>query len=248
MTERTFIDGTKRIVKEFGQAVFDDYEPNTGVSAARNHGIRRAKGKFISFLDADDIWFPDKLRKQIAAIKDNPSIKAISCGYAIMDETVSPRLLPLLPSFGKTRFRRPRTGTRAGGPGAPRLSRPRPPHQRSVPRFRRPLVERRARHRPLPPRRLSCPRRDARVRRGARPGRRARRGRDPHPDSRHASRPSPLGVGREDGVGERNSPRERSCRTSRFATSRAFSILEPSRKERPRSSTRGSATAGARSS
>ena len=80
-------DGTKRIVKEFGQAVFYHYQPNTGVSAARNHGIRCAKGKFISFLDADDIWLPDKLKKQIAAIKDNPSIKAISCGYAIMDET-----------------------------------------------------------------------------------------------------------------------------------------------------------------
>ena len=81
------IDGTKSVVGEFGKSVSYYYQNNTGVSAARNHGIRKAKGSYVSFLDADDIWLPAKLEKQISAIKINPSIKAMSCGYAIMDET-----------------------------------------------------------------------------------------------------------------------------------------------------------------
>jgi glycosyltransferase involved in cell wall biosynthesis len=79
-------DDTKHIVSEFGKPVYYYYKKNAGVSAARNFGINQAKGQYISFLDADDIWFPSKLEKQIEAIKSNNSIKAISCGYSIMDD------------------------------------------------------------------------------------------------------------------------------------------------------------------
>ncbi|AFY58142.1 glycosyl transferase [Rivularia sp. PCC 7116] len=47
--------------------------PNGGLPAARNRGIARASGEFISFIDADDLWTPDKLELQIQALQKNPS-------------------------------------------------------------------------------------------------------------------------------------------------------------------------------
>lgn len=45
---------------------------NAGVSSSRNRGIDQAQGEFISFLDADDLWTPDKLKEQLKALQENP--------------------------------------------------------------------------------------------------------------------------------------------------------------------------------
>jgi GT2 family glycosyltransferase/peptidoglycan/xylan/chitin deacetylase (PgdA/CDA1 family) len=50
-------------------------QPNRGVAAARNHGIRLAKGSWIAFIDADDIWLPGKLTVQWEVLSAHPEAR-----------------------------------------------------------------------------------------------------------------------------------------------------------------------------
>jgi glycosyltransferase involved in cell wall biosynthesis len=70
-------DGSTDRTLEVLQSVSDDrlkiftYE-NSGASTARNRGIACAAGDYLTFIDADDLWAPDKLELQLAALREPP--------------------------------------------------------------------------------------------------------------------------------------------------------------------------------
>lgn len=70
-------DNTAKIVSKFKAPVNLIQQPNKGVSAARNTGIRNATGDFIAFLDADDLWTPNKLEKQLEFFTAQPEVSTV---------------------------------------------------------------------------------------------------------------------------------------------------------------------------
>ena len=68
-------DGTADIIEELAskdsRIVYLQNPKNSGVSATRNYGVSEAKGKWIAFLDSDDMWRCDKLEKQLAVLNSH---------------------------------------------------------------------------------------------------------------------------------------------------------------------------------
>lgn len=70
-------DNTRQVVQEFGDRVRYLFQPNSGVSAARNHGVRNAEADWIAFLDSDDSWDDSHLYRIAAAISDTNGSAAL---------------------------------------------------------------------------------------------------------------------------------------------------------------------------
>ena len=61
---------------------------NAGLSGARNRGMKEAHGEFFAFLDADDIWLPEKLTRQSACLRENPEAALVHTDtYMLHDAT-----------------------------------------------------------------------------------------------------------------------------------------------------------------
>ena len=71
-------DDTCDAVARYGGDVTLVRQRNAGAAVARNEGIRRARGKYVALLDADDVWLPGKLRVQIDYLEGHPDV-GMSC-------------------------------------------------------------------------------------------------------------------------------------------------------------------------
>src|SRR5437763_13803279 len=67
-------DNTAEVVKPYLDRIVYQYQPNRGVAEARNHGIDLARGRYIRFLDADDVLYPASLSAQRQALARASSV------------------------------------------------------------------------------------------------------------------------------------------------------------------------------
>lgn len=65
-------DDTKDRVEKYGDRVWYVWKPNGGQASAFNFGLERVRGEFVALLDADDYWFPSKLRRVVEEFEKNP--------------------------------------------------------------------------------------------------------------------------------------------------------------------------------
>lgn len=78
-------DESKIILESYGNKIKAIFQQNQGVSAARNNGIEQSKGEFIAFLDADDVWLPQKIEKQIERFSGDESLGLVHVGVEDID-------------------------------------------------------------------------------------------------------------------------------------------------------------------
>ena len=76
------------------------HQTNAGVSAARNLGVRVARGDILSFLDSDDLWMPDKLAHEVAFLDARPDAGAVFSDLVKYDgDRVVPSFMRASPVF-----------------------------------------------------------------------------------------------------------------------------------------------------
>jgi glycosyltransferase involved in cell wall biosynthesis len=78
-------DDTAARVCAFGDGIRYLPKPNGGTGSARNLGIREARGRYVAFLDGDDLWLPNKLAVQMAAFEREPDLLAVQCSAHLVD-------------------------------------------------------------------------------------------------------------------------------------------------------------------
>jgi len=84
-------DGSLKRIQEWTEkdgrikAYCHDGNKNFGVSATRNLGLKHATGKYLAFLDCDDIWYPNKLSEQVAILESDPELVLAYCKAIVID-------------------------------------------------------------------------------------------------------------------------------------------------------------------
>jgi len=72
-------DGSRAVAETYGDRLRWLSQTTAGPAATRNLGVRAARGDLLAFLDADDLWKPDKLERQVAVLQQLPELDACVC-------------------------------------------------------------------------------------------------------------------------------------------------------------------------
>ena len=84
-------DDTEAVVKQFNDPrIRYIYQENKGISGARNTGIRSARGRYIAFLDSDDLWLPDLLQLEVPILDANPDVGLVYAKAQAIDKEGNP--------------------------------------------------------------------------------------------------------------------------------------------------------------
>jgi glycosyltransferase involved in cell wall biosynthesis len=84
-------DGSSDETEEWVSQIIDPRvklisQENKGLAGARNTGIHHAQGEYITFLDADDLWEPSKIEKQVRILEENPEVALVYTWVSYIDE------------------------------------------------------------------------------------------------------------------------------------------------------------------
>ncbi|MHB0856224.1 MAG: glycosyltransferase [Anaerolineae bacterium] len=78
-------DETRSILEGLGDRVTCLFQANQGKSAALNRGIQAARGRYVAFLDSDDLWLPDALARRVAVFEADPQVGVVYSHALVID-------------------------------------------------------------------------------------------------------------------------------------------------------------------
>lgn len=89
-------DNTEDIIASFEDTRIEyrKFRNNGIIAASRNLGINKSRGKYIAFLDSDDMWKPTKIEKQIELLENNDNIFLVYTRYIVMKNGTFSKILP----------------------------------------------------------------------------------------------------------------------------------------------------------
>lgn len=90
---------TEQIALSYGDKIHYIYKKNGGVATALNLGISQMKGKYFSWLSHDDIFYPEKIQKQVDLLK-NKEARVTACSYNIFYDSGRQISIPIVDFYG----------------------------------------------------------------------------------------------------------------------------------------------------
>lgn len=92
-------DATSKVLEKYSNEITIIRQENSGVSVARNAGIKIASGSLVAFLDSDDIWLPKKLARELECFESDPALALVHSDVFLLKDGVRTR-----PRSGREKF------------------------------------------------------------------------------------------------------------------------------------------------